>query len=885
MDELLIARIAGLPASAVEPFDGGGCESALRALRAAEAELGEARRDLGDHLHRVIAAAASPERRLLLAIKRACFNGRSLSSYASQPAWRELLPRLGPEADGVLRLEERLLALEDELDRVRVRELQRESRHLLTLAADPALRRGLALSSPSLVASLARLESRPDAVEGRREHRARMTLLRYVSRAALKLSPFSTLTRFALARVAEAATPLRLLGSPGEGQERSLVRLRRYLVEQVAVALSRCRPLRESLPVALNPSLREAAAGRYRLLYPAGWTLPDDEPSALRVSGAAFEVPVASAVVDWLRDRLGGEVPLHRLIGELAERLGAGEGEERARSLLERLIQLGVLVFAPPWSCEDARLEQRLLAWVGGVGESPPLDALARSLGVLVELEESLPGSLAPAATVRDIESRLEETWRAAREAAGLAGSVSLQRRKDNEVYEDVLLLGASQGESLEVGRERLEEAVRDAAPWFRLVALFAPRHELLHTFAALARRRWPENAEIGALELFEEVLPLWPEIRRLVANPPSPTAAAVTAFNPLGLLEIEALGGLRQAVWSRLRELLPPGPGECRLAAGELRALTACLPRRYQSRLGPCLFLQPADLAGERWVLNRVFEGTGRYASRVTPLLPAALRRRFIEPLISRSTLRDEDGEIDLLDLVSSRGDTLNVHAVQTRRVLVLPGEPSPVPAERRVDPSELRVRCTDDLPVLVDGTGRRLLPVHLGAASLAYMPPLVTFLSLFGVGEVRPLALPRSRRRQGEAELLDRVVLGRLVLARRRWIVPAAVLRKAVELPPTRAFAALARFRQDHDLPPTVFAIERVRFGTGIEVFKPQYLDLRSPSFCELLAMILRGGDEPLVLEEALPAPDAYPGDTAGERWAVELQLDTLSDFFGNS
>src|SRR5262249_37502878 len=97
--------------------------------------------------------------------------------------------------------------------------------------------------------------------------------------------------------------------------------------------------------------------------------------------------------------------------------------------------------------------------------------------------------------------------------------------------------------------------------------------------------------------------------------------------------------------------------------------------------------------------------------------------------------------------------------------------------------------------------------------------------------------------------------------------------------QLSPSRAFAAFARFRRAHGIPPAVFAIERVRFGSEVEVFKPQYLDLRSPSFCELLRVILREGDETLVLEEALPIPGAFPRDATGEGWAVEIQLDSFS------
>ena len=862
--ELLIARVAGLPASAVEPFGGGLCEPVLRALEAVEADLAQARGELGEHLYQEVAAADPRERRFLLAVRRDCHNGRSLLPHRSQPSWRELRGRMGPAADRVLALEERVASLWEELARVHARELEREGRHLLDLAAHPSLRRGLALSSPSLMASLPRLAA--GGQDGRKERRARQSLLRYVSRAALKLSPFSTLTRFTLARMGEGAAPVSLLGRPADGREVSLVRLRRYLVEQVAGVLQGCPPLREALPVELNPSLTEVAPDLYRLLAPARNT-----------GGTTREVPVAKAVVDWLRERLTRETTLRQLQGALAGLLGE---EERAGSLLERLLKLGLLQLALPWSGEAPRLEERLLAWVSRFPEAPRLAPVATALRGLVELENSFPESAEPAIAVQALEARLEEAWRAAREAAGLDAAEPLRRSKENEVYEDVLLLGAPQPEMVEASRRHLREILRDVEPWFRLTDLFSVRYELLHTFAALARRRWPGQEEAGALELCAEALPLWPEVRRMIANLPAPGLEDAPRFDPLGLPEIAELHRLRQEVWRDLRGCLRPGAEESRLPAGDLSDLAGSLPPHYFPPLGPCLFLQPAGAAGDLWVLNRVFEGTGRYESRFTPVLPDALRRRYVEPLVARSLLRigGEGEEAELLDLVSSRGDTLNTHAVQTRRVLALPGEPLSLPPERRVDPGELRVRWAGPLPELRDAAGRRVLPIHLGAAALAYMPPLITFLALFGPGELRPQTPPRESRRQGDVEILDRVVLGRLVLARRRWIVPAARLRRIFDAPPWRALAELDRWRRAQGIPAVAFCIERVRFGPRIEVFKPQYLDLRSPSFCELLEGIVRDGGEALVLEEMLPSPEAFPRDLDGERWAVELQVDSL-------
>ena len=59
---------------------------------------------------------------------------------------------------------------------------------------------------------------------------------------------------------------------------------------------------------------------------------------------------------------------------------------------------------------------------------------------------------------------------------------------------------------------------------------------------------------------------------------------------------------------------------------------------------------------------------------------------------------------------------------------------------------------------------------------------------------------------------------------------------------------------------------------------MYKPQYLDFTSPLFVEVFRSALRINGDPLTFEEALPLSDDLPQGPGGERWAVELQLDTL-------
>ncbi|HJX26299.1 MAG TPA: hypothetical protein VJ885_00165, partial [Thermoanaerobaculia bacterium] len=86
----MLVRIAGLPASVLEPFGGETLPAALRALEETDAELSAARGALADVLHDVLKELPAELRGLALEVRRDCFNGRSLATHRTAPGWEEL---------------------------------------------------------------------------------------------------------------------------------------------------------------------------------------------------------------------------------------------------------------------------------------------------------------------------------------------------------------------------------------------------------------------------------------------------------------------------------------------------------------------------------------------------------------------------------------------------------------------------------------------------------------------------------------------------------------------------------------------------------------------------------------------------------------------------
>lgn len=850
----------------MEQFSSDLCEKWLVPEPSLERELAASRAELVERLHGLIPLSPPRLRRFLLAAKRDAFNGRALASRRQDAQWNELARLAGALAERLTTLETRKESFTDGYAAAYRRQRAREHRVLLAALDDPGFRRGLALASPVLAEAAGRARSTgSDISSGRRESRLDLGLLRYVSRAALKLSPFSTLTRVALGKIGGEA-PEPFAWTAGGWSERSRLRLRRYLAEQDVELMCRYRPFREGLALTLNPTLEEIEPERYRFLRPERWR-PDPGAGKLRYENASLaEMRLPRDLVARIFSELsGGPRSYHEL--------AAGPADP----VLDALLEAGAVLFELPWPGNEPHLEKKLLESLRSLpldaALAPALEALER----LVDLEEGFATAPEPARSVVEIDGALDDLWRAAAPLAGLDPGIERTRNKPRDFCEDVLLVSARIGqEAFEVSRTVIRGIVRSAEPWARLAAFQGTRFDFLHTLGAFARQRWPERREIPFLELFREAQPLWREYRKLTSP----------AFNPLGLAEVEALAGLRVEIWTGLREALRDLAPGAPLPLEVLDGLAARIPERYAPPVGPCLFVQPADAAGDLWVLNRIFEGTGRYGSRFTAVMDEDTRRRYTGRYVQAAALEVDGEPAELLDLMWSRGDTLNVHAVQTARVLALPGEtPAQDARETAVETVALRdLRVLLDgaagLPRLADASGRRLLPVHLGGTNATLMPFLVQFLAQWGPGEIRPPRSPVPLRREGSVQIQDRLTAGCLVLARRRWVVSLGedLRREVAAASEEKAFAALNHWRIQQSIPERLFWIEKTHYTLVGDLYKPQYLDFTSPLFAEVFRSALRINGDPLTFEEVLPGSSDLPWGPGGERWAVELHLDTL-------
>lgn len=884
----LIARIAGLPGGFMAPFGSDRWDGHFERLRSLEQEAQTRRSALTDELHAALPASSPEHRRILLELKRDSFNGRPLQKYALKAPWLGTQEPVASLLADILRLDEEIREAKSEIEATYQTERNRERRHLSGLVGDLHFMRGVTLSSLSLVENAERLVRTPPDAYGRRERRLETSLLRYASRAALKLSPFSTLTRVGLAEVrpAEPGAPGLELPHWGSWNEQSRVCLRRFLLDQSSEYLARHRPFRERLRIVLNDTAERFPNDLYRFLRTGYWDYDAEAREIRHHMPALVKVRLAGPLIEWLARETQQPQRTYRHLLDEAQKAFPKDSPQTLEATLDKLLEIGFLRFAWPWSPDDLHLETSVLERSEALDPAAGLRPFAEILRRVVELLESYPAIDRPAAVVAETRTAVESLVRTAAAVGGIEGvETKIKGTTGYYFQEDVFLHPAApSGEAQPVVRlsqDKAREILCNVDPLVRLSNLENRRYEFLHTLSAFASDRWPGQSEVGFVELFDASHKLFQEYVRFEIDARKYPRFRAPAFNPLGLKVIERVHAHRLEIADRFRACLEPDGDVMRLDKDALGALLDEVPGPYAASRDFCAFVQPLDMAGDRWVLNSLFEGAGRLSSRYTLVMDEPTRATWVSFFEGRSQFRQDGEDVELVDMFCPAGHTLNIHAAQTRRVLEIPGESSSLPETRRLRLGDLRFRLSgpDRFPRLTDTSGRRLLPVHLGGLIFRFMPHLIKFLITFGPGEFRYSAPCQKPLLEGDVSVMDRHAVGNVVYWRKSWTFETASLRSNLQgLSEVEAFDAIQRWRQERGIPHRVFLVAPLSRTSSNPQMKPQFIELNSPLFVDLFRSSLDTVLPRLTMTEVLPGPEHFPRGQDGSAWALELQLDSF-------
>lgn len=872
----VIVRIAGLPANVMEPFRSQTCMQDIYSLLCTENDLVSTRAEMEKQLYKKIHGAPAAVRRVLLSVKRDCYNNRSLLPHRHSLAWPTVQIAVPDVCDRICELENKIIVLKEKLHNIFQEERERQRQHLLTFLDVENLMRGLAFASPNLYNNLRHL-SKPSLSYGRKERRLEESLLRYVSRACLKLSPFSTLTRVALGIVSNEneGHQVRILG--GEWRHCHLRRVKRHIVNQCYALLQLHPRFRGQLRIGMNRTIAKVGPTNYRFIHPGNWMFDPEAKEFRYREDSLISVELDGPLIEKLQETLSNSWIFDELIKFLSKSLD--QDPRDVKSSAEALLDIGFLQFLCPWPTDAIDPDRKLLIFLRDLPNDSVLCEFAETLERTLALKSrplsshSIPGAL------KEISASTSSGLRI------LSDSLRLSEPKMNTrriVHEDVFLLPEIKGGSEEIaGISQLsaEKALDSARPLLLYSDLNCLRYEYLLSLQAAAKKRWPKHTKISFLDLFQHAQPLWRDY--MAASFSAVRKLDFADWNPYDLEAILDLQQLRSTVNKAVAGCLRQEGKDFYFCREEVWQALSRIPFCYRPIFGPCLFIQPAQQVGpDLWMLNHFLDGTGRFSTRYTAAMHREMRDRYTEHLIS-SGIVDIGGEsAELVDILCARNDHLNVHAVQTPRVLELPGEVSNLPPNRRLRLLDLYIRLDGQFPVIVDRAGQRVLPVFLGGMALLKMPTLVKFLYHFSQAEFRLIYPQQPSRDQNGTKFYGRIRIGNLILRRRRWVIsPAELFDTYAYKSDAEFFLTMNRWRLAQDIPEQVFVAEKVTLDFDLwDVYKPQYIDFSSPSFVPIFRASLETCKTRLELEEMLPTPDTFPVDGSGQRWAFEVQLESI-------
>lgn len=858
LQPLFLYRLAGLPADVMSDFHAAELSDAAYALVHLERDIDASRTALRQIIYEAVPAVAEDRARYELLDLR-----RSLSTLEKTVRLADVrISALWPAAvtDALRALQERVAAYRVQANDYRHR-FEEETVRMRTCfhahLRNDSFRKGLLLSSESLTRGLAAYLKVGAKKLDRRQRRIEAALMAYVSRMALKTSPFSTFTFTGIGRWEEepGGADLYPPALPA-GKQVSHTRVNVTALLRVLEALKRSPAVSLALPVALNPTLTHTSEGLLQFYGIKPGCQFDEELTATWLRPTERLVNLrAHPALGWLQGALArGPRPLAELVSCLSRESGTPEHKVEAVAL--QLIDEGFLAHALPELGEDKGSERHLLQAFAAAGD-PVTRAVVRCLDALLREVDSYADAPMPrrATVLRSIEKHLRQAERRAG-VAPYRGPI---------FFEDATL----GGERLRLNPNALAPNAGTLAALARVVSAFHPHHVERQRIAAFYRACWPAAPSVDLLVFYHAYASTQRRLGSEAFNHTYATgAAAVTAFQ----------ADLRSAITAAASHTA----AGVRIDAGAVMAFWDRRPGVVSEPASATFFLQRGRSEGSPWKVNLSVEGYGKFFSRFAHLFPHEDTAELMAHLQHAASTGDEPS---LSDIGVSFGTNVNLHRVYTPYVLGYPGYRLPRHTAREIPLRELRVRLTPSgLPELVwTRTGQRIHPVHLGFLVSTWLPSFPRFLLTFS--PPKPMMIPwHELVLPGEmkSHTLPRIYFEDLLLYRQRWHILAEDLPRRTEaLSDAEYYLSIQAWRSRWGVPDACFVtIDQITMnelgddvapparerrnrdempGRVPETFKrkPQYIDFTSPLFLDRFAKLVDTSRLRITCEEIYPAP----------------------------
>lgn len=839
---------------------------AIRSLEEERRDREELAERLTDHLYDLVPTLAPDPRHRALQVRRDLHNDRRLDEADAET----VAGLLDAEALEAFRAWRRSRRRHERLREDAVTRLEEESEEARSALAGIASRanflKGVQLSGRQLYRSVRNYVTG----EVERDPKLERTIVRYAYRMSLRTTPFGSFTEV-------GARPWRARGETASAAigRRRRVSINRGLLTWMVHALRQIDDTDGVLRLRLNNTLRPVE-GRLEA-FTRGM---DGSENAYWGEGFVDVEPVGPVrVVTGMLS--GGPRPKSEVVEALADH---GMSAGGAASVVDRLVEAGVchLDLGIPDQTTDfaAEARERLEA-----AESATASELADVFETLHDAARRFSTATLPERE-RCLDELEEEVERFA-ELCGASDPLSMTRTL---LYEDV----AAEDRARSWAPDALDRNAKHFARFQRLLPLLDDT-----TFERLGLYRWFVS-NFGRDGRCEDVVTLYrafssqsrTAISEIMQGLRSPAARRVR--------------DARREVLRRLDDAVAgvPGSGELRLEEACVDAAIEDLPEAVPWSEEAAYRLQLSDGGAggtAAVVLNEVASGHGVFLSRFCDLVepddPGAwsLRRSL------RRTIGDlRPRQADLTAVLSLN---VNLHPPLAPLEVVYPGSVASEP-EDALTLRDLAVVADSERRTLRfvdrrDGRPVRLTPMNFLFPAAA--PLLYRFLCALSPLHTYRVGLWDRLRRWSDRTMdrLPRLILGDVVIERRRWFLPASEVEEAVEeaaCDTVSSLVAARRWFRGRGLPrETFFRVHRKgdetdEDTTWIEATrnwaenardagrKRQYLDARNPSLLRLLFKEVEDPSAGLVeFQECLPPTSVYPGKDgpdAAEEFVVEFR-----------
>jgi Lantibiotic dehydratase, N terminus len=872
----VVIRHAGLSAERFETLVFPRTSSLMDRYLEQEMERNNISRSLPDGLEQVIGTVGGGALRSeLLQLRRDIHNGRFKLQPLAPETWAVLNKALSAaereQLNQYVQSCSQRMDLLIEGERAFAEELKSARAVLKSIFRKREFRKALALASPSLSYELGKYLCAPEE-DLRRIRRTELSLVRYYTRGAFKVSPFSRFSRSSVVRISENA---RASHQP-LGRLSSCVTLNRSLIATLAECVARHPDLRGHVPVCLSGAYSEN--GQRLVLLQRQYN--GVAPTRMRIPREATVCVSLTKAMEWIRAYLGshgGQAPFNHIVLELGQSLDA---PAEALSYVEKLIDIGFLVHKIRF----------------GNSESAGLE-------VLIAFLSSIPCPVA-----QELRSCLEALGQIAARISTAASEerVCILRQLEIQVAAAFKLLNVDSASRWN-GLIAFEDCGEDSITQTALPARWKPILEDLNSFLSLYAPLldWNLSLRMAMAHILGNDLVANPvdflEFVHAFAQGPSktPSAQDVSNYhhtpNTHGLSKVRQLGQLRDEICRVVAE--SSGEEEVDLLAlgqshGWFQRLSDLQVGPYEPAVMGIAVHGQATVQADgslNLVINAIYDGAVNILLRACNTLSPGSREQLVCEI--STILRDTWTGGMLCEILASHDFNVNLHPRITELAVDCAEEDKVTPENFQIKDLQIKRAPDQRISLAHRESGTEIIPLATGMMSMSFAPLTQHLLSTFSSTRMissRPFhpfswSLPAQEE---SVRCLPRMVFGRCILRRRAWLI----LREAL---PLRAgqdtdfgyFLQVRRWQRTMGIPDEVFATIEPYAGGESEAHegsrqswnrrKPQYIDFRNFFLVDVLAKLISEVRTRLYIEEMLP------GRTDWDHWSLHRPTELILNF----